>query len=319
MKVLPECMLAEPTNDDQARSRLMELEARGWVSEPKLDGMRARVKWDEVGRVSMYARGSTTDTSRRFPETTKALTKLALRNVVADAEIGFMVTPSRMDVHELQKRASTNTRKIMFHADARPMTAAIFDILHARGESVMKAPYHERRSILQQVVTPATLVTVVPQRLDVVEHYDEVVNAGGEGVVVKDPSAPYVNQRSPAWVKVKGPAHVDNLHVVGLLAGNGGRESTFGSFVLAKRMGGVFTYWGKAGSGLTNQELVDVSRAAEACRLDACPINEPLPPLGRKVLAWLDGSIRADVMWENATHVQPRYPRVMRVHLDGRK
>lgn len=71
----------------------------------------------------------------------------------------------------------------------------------------------------------------IPEDLNRLEtFYKDVLNSGYEGIMIKDPEAPYETKRSSAWLKVKPDITVD-LKIVSLEEGTGKYTNNLGAFV----------------------------------------------------------------------------------------
>ncbi|HLD49210.1 MAG TPA: DNA ligase, partial [archaeon] len=92
------------------------------------------------------------------------------------------------------------------------------------------------------------------------KFYKESLSEGQEGVIVKNLSAPYQpGKRVGYWLKVKEILEPLDLVVVGAEWGEGKRASFLGSLLLAAKKGSEFLATGKMASGLTEEQLKDVT------------------------------------------------------------
>jgi hypothetical protein len=82
-----------------------------------------------------------------------------------------------------------------------------FDVLQVAGQDVMREPWTDRRKRLEDLraALESTRVAIVPVFDDAARLWALWVGEqGGEGIVLKERSAPYrPGRRSPAWLKVK--------------------------------------------------------------------------------------------------------------------
>lgn len=194
--------------------------------DPKLDGVRIVTIIDIDNKtVTQYSRdGRQND---RFTIITEKLTKIIphlKKSIVLDGE---MVSRS---FQELMKQL--NRKEDVDTSDAR---LALFDILFLedfrRGECLMTQT--ERQDmlvglmpILQQhcedkvYIIPKLLVDLdtVDGNENFKEFNRETVEAGYEGIMVKDPAATYKCKRTDAWLKIKPFITVD-LEVIGVERG----------------------------------------------------------------------------------------------------
>ena len=142
---------------------------------------------------------------------------------------------------------------------AVPLSLFCFDLLHVDGADLLDLPLTDRAAAMSASL-PADLI--VPRRsagsaLEVAAAFADAVGAGFEGVVVKNPTAPYAaGRRDPAWVKLK-PRHTLDLAVIGAEWGYGRRTGWLSNLHLAARdpVGGGFVMLGKTFKGLTDAML----------------------------------------------------------------
>lgn len=82
-----------------------------------------------------------------------------------------------------------------------------FDVLEALGETLFRQPWHVRRQVLELAVTaaqgmPGLEIVPVVEATDA--EYDRVLDAGGEGLMLKHRDSVYrPGARTKQWLKVK--------------------------------------------------------------------------------------------------------------------
>ena len=82
-------------------------------------------------------------------------------------------------------------------------------------------------------------------------YYKEIVDAGGEGVIVKDLDGYYEFKRSKNWLKAKEWLTMD-LRIVGFTEGYGKRENTIGGLICETDDKRISV---NVGSGLSDEDL----------------------------------------------------------------
>jgi DNA ligase 1 len=137
------------------------------------------------------------------------------------------------------------------------LRAFFFDVLHAGGP-VVDLPLAERRELLAGIVPGASRLPSITTS-DPVEgerFLADAIDAGHEGVMVKDLAAPYeAGRRGGAWRKVK-PVHTLDLVVLAVEWGHGRRQGWLSNLHLAARGGdGEWVMVGKTFKGLTDELL----------------------------------------------------------------
>ena len=215
----------------------------------KLDGIRIQIhrRGDEV---RIYTR-NLNDTTQALPGIVAAVRALPLEQAVFDGEALWMLE---------QGPASFQETVSQIDASAPPegIVTFIFDVLHHDGEDLLDAPLEERAERLEQVAPqlriPST-VTSDPQTAQ--RMLDEALEAGHEGVVVKDAASLYsAGRRGKAWRKVK-PVRTYDLVVLGAEWGHGRRQGWLSNLHLGARDPGTgeFLMVGKCFKGLTDELL----------------------------------------------------------------
>jgi ATP-dependent DNA ligase len=169
-----------------------------FLYEPKWDGFRALAfrDGDEVELQSRHGR----PLGRYFPELTEGFRALAERRFVLDGEI-VVVSEDELDFPALMARLHPTASRVERLRRETPASFVAFDLLGAGGESLLAAPFRERRPRLERLLSdPPPAIAVTPATADA------EVAAGWldrfEGVVAKGRDLPYEPGRR-TMVKVK--------------------------------------------------------------------------------------------------------------------
>jgi len=101
--------------------------------------------------------------------------------------------------------------------------------------------------------------------------YKELVDIGGEGVIVKSPDHLYECKRSKSWIKIKEVNDCD-LVIKGWYPGEGKREGFIGGLICEDLSGKVQV---KVGSGFTEEDLKVLSQDPDSLvgKIAACQYN----------------------------------------------
>lgn len=241
--VLP--MLASP-----GASVAEAMGASGQVSvEHKLDGLRVQIhlRGDEV---RIFSR-NLNDLTARLPGIVAATRALAVDSVVLDGEALWMGSDGPASFQETMSQID---------GDAPPegVVTFLFDVLHIDGVDLLDAPQHERRTRLSQIAPQLMVPATVTDDIAVGEQVlADALDAGHEGVVIKDINSTYAaGRRGAAWRKVK-PVHTYDLVVLGAEWGHGRRRGRLSNLHLGARDPdtGSFVMVGKTFKGLTDELL----------------------------------------------------------------
>jgi DNA ligase-1 len=140
-----------------------------------------------------------------------------------------------------------------------PLTAFLFDLLHADGESLIDEPASERFRRLAQIAPVSLLIPriVTSDARQAAEFFAVALGSGHEGVVVKSADAPYrAGRRGSDWIKVKPRTTLD-LVILAAEWGHGRRQGWLSNLHLGARDPGTggFVMLGKTFKGLTDAML----------------------------------------------------------------
>jgi len=217
----------------------------------KLDGIRlqAHKSGDEVLLVTRTLE----DVTARLPEVVEVVRALPAEHLVLDGEAIALGPDGRP--RPFQETASrTGSRS----PGGAHVTAYFFDLLYVDGEDLLDQPGSERLERLGRLVPPAHLVPRViastPEEAE--SALATALEAGHEGVVVKNLAAAYdAGRRGAAWVKVK-PVHTLDLVVLAVEEGSGRRRGWLSNIHLGARdPEGGFVMLGKTFKGMTDEML----------------------------------------------------------------
>jgi bifunctional non-homologous end joining protein LigD len=187
MAELPTLLLMQPTLISTPFHR------PGWVYEEKVDGYRI-VAYKQRGSAQLFSRQGK-EFTQRFPELAKAITGLGAESVILDTEVAVFDQQliSRFEWLRAPPKDDVATRPCSWPSTCWSWTARISG-----------RPLRERRQALEHLLTGERLILPV-RRLSPhgLTAWEEVIRAGWEGLVAKDPQAPYVGGRTLKWLKVK--------------------------------------------------------------------------------------------------------------------
>ena len=215
----------------------------------KLDGIRIQVhRWDDE---VLIATRTLEDITARLPEVVEVVRSLPVTSLVLDGEALALDEDGRP--RPFQETASRTAM-----ADGVHVTPYFFDLLYLDGDDLLGRPVTERLAALDALVPEAhrtsRLVTADPDEAE--RFVRSALDAGHEGVVVKDPASPYAaGRRGSSWVKVK-PVHTLDLVVLAVEWGSGRRKGWLSNIHLGARdPDGGFVMLGKTFKGMTDEML----------------------------------------------------------------
>ncbi|MDQ4070685.1 MAG: ATP-dependent DNA ligase, partial [Actinomycetota bacterium] len=216
----------------------------------KLDGARiqAHRDGDEVG---LFTR-NLNDVTARLPGVARLVRSLPAERLVLDGEVLGVGDDDRPD--QFQDIMSRFGRHDGGGGD---LGVRFFDLLHLDGRDLLDQPLLERARLLEAVVGPWKVPSVVTDDPSVAAAFAEsALRAGHEGVMVKGASSRYeAGRRGSAWRKVK-PVQTVDLVVLGAEWGHGRRRGWLSNLHLGARgPDGEFLMVGKTFKGLTDELL----------------------------------------------------------------
>jgi DNA ligase-1 len=250
--------------------------------EPKLDGVRVITVINSQNKtVTQYTRNG--NILENFGHITEAIEKhidLFERSLVLDGEMVSSSFQALMKQVHRKENVQANDAQLM-----------LFDILplseFQSGQSVMG---QKRRTNLLRSMKPVFdkigNINIIDQtevdldtyigELQFKEFNKTAIDQGFEGIMIKDPNAPYECKRSTSWLKQKPFIEV-SLTIVGIEPGTGKNEGKMGAVICEGEEDGKFIRT-SVGSGWSDQQRAEIG---EECigqvlevRADAITLNQ---------------------------------------------
>lgn len=253
-----EFMLARPLDEMGEIERPEE-----WFVEDKYDGIRSQVHFDQ-GRVGIYTRGLE-DTTKAFPDVVERFARLGGKAVI-DGELLAWRDGRALNFTVLQQRLARKKVSAELLAEI-PVAFIGYDLLYRDGELLLDAPIEARRVALEELFEGlGEGLFVSPQRrLETREELDELFDAararGNEGLLLKRAGSRYeAGKRSQHWCKVKKPYGTLDVVVTAAEQGSGRRATMLSDYTFAVRDGEKYLNVGKAYSGLTDEEIRELTK-----------------------------------------------------------
>lgn len=196
------------------------------------------------------------------------------------------------------------------HEEARqrcPVAWVIFDCLKMNDEVVLGLSYAHRLEVMKELPNQAHRQIGG----DAIAFYHEAINAGFEGIIVKDADAEYQpGKRSVSWAKHKPPRIELDVVILSASYGEGKRAGVFASFEIGVRSGNEFVGIGQVGTGFSEAELFNLTNALRK-NIEAVEKNK-YKFLPRVVL-----EVSADLVSRDAQgNIGLRFPRCNRIRDD---
>jgi DNA ligase-1 len=215
----------------------------------KLDGIRIQVHRRDRD-VRIYTR-NLNEITGSLPGIVAAVLELPLEQAVLDGEALWMSDDGP---------AAFQDTVAQIDRDAPPtgIVTFLFDLLHLDGRDLLDTPLRERADALERLAPSLKIPGEFTSDAAAAEAVlAEALEAGHEGVVVKDASSLYTaGRRGKGWLKVK-PVRTYDLVVLGAEWGHGRRRGKLSNLHLGARdpASGGFVMVGKTFKGMTDELL----------------------------------------------------------------
>ncbi|MCD6408799.1 MAG: ATP-dependent DNA ligase [Candidatus Verstraetearchaeota archaeon] len=304
-------MLAETA---QTPEEVIEYFKKPVLADFKYDGARAQIH-KKSSTIRIFSR-RLEEVSAFFPEIVEAVKKIS-GTLILDGEILPMRDGKPLPFQVLQRRLHRKkiTRRLL---EEIPLHLFLYDVLYYGDSPVVDKPLAERRQILEQLSLPDNVhLSEMHEVKDVASLrtlFEKSKAEGFEGLVVKDPGSPYIlGRRGKHWLKLKKELDTLDVVIVGAEYGHGKRAGILSDYIFAVRDDeGRFRVIGKAYSGLTDEEMLELSE-----RLKSMVIKD----LGMRVLVRpeivievaFDGIQKSD---RHDSGFALRFPRIKRLRPD---
>jgi DNA ligase-1 len=242
--------------------------------EYKYDGFRLLIHVDG-GKIDLFTRKLENVTSQ-FPDVVDFVAKnVKVQSAVIDSEaVGYDKKHNRFVPFQNISQRIKRKHGISEMAKKIPVELVVFDILYHDGKEQINRPYNERRALISKIIEPVTnkiglsRVMITDNRDDAHKFYEESLDAGNEGIMMKNLEAAYKpGSRVGYGVKVKPVMETLDLAIVGAEWGEGKRAKWLTSFTVAcidddgslLEIGRVSTGIKElSGAGTSYQEMTDI-------------------------------------------------------------
>jgi len=214
-----------------------------FVAEYKLDGERVQIH-KQSDKIVLFSR-RLENITQYYPDIVERIGKtLNVNEGIFEAEI----VPINENTGEFLPFQELMHRRRKYKLDKAvsqyPITVNFFDVLYYDNKDCLNLECSERRKILEQIVHEDNFAKLVPMLFvknenEVEDFLENSINAGCEGLMLKDPSAPYrAGMRGSNWLKLKREYRNElgdslDLIVIGAYFGRGRRTGLYGTLLLA--------------------------------------------------------------------------------------
>jgi len=204
------------------------------VAEYKYDGVRFQFH-KKGDKCRIYSR-KLEEVSTGLPDMIEALENATDGDVILDGEI-IAVRDDRPLPFQYVIRRFRRKHGVYDKMESIELKPNVFDILYIDGETLLDTPFINRRKILEKTVKHfVTPQFILENEEDVESVYNQALESGHEGLMLKVPESPYTpGVRGKLWIKIKPEVDTMDLVITGAEWGEGKRAQIYGSFMLACR------------------------------------------------------------------------------------
>lgn len=253
-------MLASPEED---AAKILEAMNGEGFAEDKYDGIRAQIH-KQGSALKIYSR-DLDDITDSFPDVAKDLMTVA-HSFLMDGEIVPFRDGRILGFADLQKRLGRKslTPEILTSIPCRYFS---FDLLFVDDRLLIEQPLRARREELQKIQESNSAAferseqKVARTIEDIEAAFETSRNRNNEGLVIKDPESLYTpGKRGKTWLKLKRALITLDVVVTRAEYGHGKRRGVLSDYTFAVQKDGELLDIGKAYSGITDQELDQLSK-----------------------------------------------------------
>jgi len=249
--------------------------------ETKFDGARVQVHHDPAEESRVFSR-NLEDVTDALPEIVEFVAGLDVPVILDGEAIAVDDAGDPLPFQEVLRRFRRKHDVARMREEVTVEFRA-FDCLHVDGEDLLDVPLLDRRERLSSVLSDGLSPLTVAEDVETVaDHEADALDAGHEGIMLKNPESAYTpGKRGQNWLKRKPDVETLDLVVTGAEWGEGRRANHLGTFLLSARVGkgaDEFATIGKVATGITDERLAELSdrlepliRAQEGTEVDIDP------------------------------------------------
>src|ERR1700722_14990261 len=241
-----------------------------WAHEIKFDGFRTHARIVS-GAAALLTRNGL-DWTAKYPDVAAAIGALNCRQAYVDGELCAVLPDGTRPFSALQGHGDAPAALVYF----------AFDLLHLDSEDLMRLPLLERKARLEALLADAQPVLHFSGPIigNGARVFEEGSKLGVEGMVSKQVDRPYMPGNRGVWVKTKF-LNRQEFVIVGWTDPEGSR-SALGTLLLGYyRDDDKLISAGRAGTGMTEFELLGLLEKLRALASDRMTVGVPPPKTSR--------------------------------------
>jgi bifunctional non-homologous end joining protein LigD len=279
-----------------------------WIFEPKLDGLRVLCRFDGKAWSLVSRNGKPQDF--QFPEIMEGLRNATRQSIIIDGEIVCLDEHGKSSFRKLQQRFHVlDAEVIAARRKEFPAYLFAFDVLYAKGKDVRGFSLAKRKEILATAMKWSDTIRLLKgTKGKGINLFQKICATGGEGIVAKLLSSPYVPARTGEWLKIKCSGRQEFV-IAGFTEPQRSRVG-LGALLVGYYEGKDLLYAGKVGTGFTRDVLLDLRARLEGLEQKNNPFRNSAVPKG-KVVHWVKPKLVAEIAYaewtQNGCLRQPKF------------
>lgn len=235
-----------------------------WQIEYKWDGIRGQII-RRNNEVFIWSRGEELVTEQ-FPEIKNVVQNMK-GNFVLDGEILAVKDQQVLNFNELQKRLNRKTLTKKMLTDI-PIQVFVYDLLELEGNDLREKPISARRAMLEELLLNENPEKIQLSEVIEFENWEDLNQIredsralNSEGLMLKQKNSHYHSGRKKGdWWKWKiDPLTIDAV-LIYAQKGSGRRSAYYTDYTFAVKSEDKLVTIAKAYSGLTDKEIMEVSK-----------------------------------------------------------
>ena len=219
----------------------------------KYDGNRYQIHLEDKNVIIFNRKGKVV--THQFTDIAELVSNYSIRNGIFDGEIYPIKEDGSPDEH---KKMATRVHS-KNHQEALDKVAVkwvIFDCLKLNDETIMDISFSQRLEKIKNVPNQAHRM----KDNNVMAFYNQAINDGFEGIIVKNADVPYeAGKRSAFWAKYKPPRIELDVVIMTAKYGEGKRANVFGTFEIGVKSDRGIVSVGKVGTGFSDADLISLT------------------------------------------------------------
>lgn len=221
----------------------------------KYDGNRYQIHKEGDNVIIFNRKGSVV--TQQFQDVVEKVRTYNIHTCILDGEI----YPINEDGSPAEHKLMATRVHSKDHAEAREKVKVkwvIFDCLKFGKDTIMDLSYSDRVIAIKTLPDQAHRM---PEDGNVLGFYNQAINDGFEGIIVKDATLPYeAGKRSKGWAKYKPPRIELDVAIVSAKYGEGAKSNVFATFGIAVKNEGEWISVGSVGTGFSDEDLLKLTR-----------------------------------------------------------